>query len=207
MFNVPKSVTHIQTRFNVNQFIMDGNDSINWAYQTQNKILKELNVKKYTKKKSQYENAALGNLKRQEFQKMVDSGQVPAGETKAQIIQKVHTIQLPKKKVGPTEKQGKYIIVDENKFGKGTQIRKMIEDVHKIIIEEGLLGKNIEINYINKKLHTLQNYREDNLDCIRGKLWTSIRKSKKLINSDKKLNNSLIYFKEANNIYVCLTSY
>jgi hypothetical protein len=201
MFNVPKSVTHIQTKFNVNQFIMDGNDSINWAYQTQNKILKELNVKKYTQKKSQYENASLGNLKRQEFQKEVgDYVKVLDKETKTQLIQKVHTINPPKEKTDSNKKQGKYIIVDGNKFGKGTQIREMIEDVHKIISEEGLIGKDIPVVKITD-LMIKSKYRHFNQTEIYSNLWSACNRSKKLDKVNKMVSRNLYLWKEGKELY------
>jgi hypothetical protein len=82
----------------------------------------------------------------------------------------------------------------------------MLEDIHKILIEEQQMNKDIGIDWINKKLKEMDKYNNLDLDNIRGNLWTNIRNNKKLTKTDIKLSNELLYWKEGNNIFICLTN-
>ena len=103
-------------------------------------------------------------------------------------------------------KSGKYTIIDMYKINKNSKCWKMLEDIHKILIEEQQMNKDISIDWINKKLKEMDKYNNLDLDNIRGNLWTNIRNNKKLTKTDIKLSNELLYWKEENNIFICLTN-
>jgi hypothetical protein len=96
---------------------------------------------------------------------------------------------------------GKYTIVDENMFGTRTKIHIMIKDVCAIIIDNSIMDKNIPIDWINKELQSTK-YKDTSLNDIRGIIWTQVRKSDKLVRTDKIVKNSLMYWKEGKDIYV-----
>ena len=100
----------------------------------------------------------------------------------------------------------KYIIIDMSKISKNSKCWEMLEDIHKILIEETKLNQNIPIDWINKKLQTLNKYNNLSLDNIRGNLWTNIRNNKKLLKTNKKLPNELLYWKENNDVFISLTN-
>jgi hypothetical protein len=112
------------------------------------------------------------------------------------------------KKNNEFNNKGKYIVVDINKFSVGSKVFKMIEEMEKIIINEGKMDENIPIDWISNKMMKMDKYKDMNKQQFYGNLWTRIREkahSGEFVKSDKKDNNSLLYWKDKSDIYVCLS--
>ena len=97
----------------------------------------------------------------------------------------------------------KYIIVDQNKFKRGTKIYRLIEDVEKIIIDAKLYNKEITVTWMNEKLIETK-YQVETNDKLHGSLWNIIQTSNKLKRSPEKPNNALVCWKLDGRLYVCL---
>ena len=103
------------------------------------------------------------------------------------------------------EKFGKYTVIDRHVFGTRTKIYRIIGDVISILIEDHLVGKPTLIAYVNKRLKNTK-YSDMDMDYIRGVLWTTVRNSKKLVHTDTKISNSLLYYMNGKGkMVVCLT--
>ena len=98
----------------------------------------------------------------------------------------------------------KYIVIDETKFKKGSLVRQMIEDIHKIIIEEDLIGENITIHKINQMLKDTK-YITMSLNEIRTTIWSVITRDKKLITCNNVPQGTLVYWKDHNTPKICLS--
>lgn len=101
-----------------------------------------------------------------------------------------------------TIQEGKYIIIDQSKFSKTTQVYKMIAEVEKILIDHGKMEEDVEITWINKQMLEIG---AKSMDNIHGALWTSIRKNKSLVHVHEKKANNLLFWKQGTKGYVCLT--
>jgi hypothetical protein len=100
---------------------------------------------------------------------------------------------------------GDYIIIDIDKFAKSSKVHKMLNDVMCIIIEDHKVAEDVSIDWINKEIQKLGKYSELSTDCIRGNLWTNIRKNKRLERTNnKEIKQELIYWKDHNGIFVRL---
>ena len=66
--------------------------------------------------------------------------------------------------------------------------------------------KIFHLDWINKKLQILNKYNNLSLDNIRGNLWTNIRNNKKLLKTNTKLSNELLYWKQDNDVFITLTN-
>jgi hypothetical protein len=74
-----------------------------------------------------------------------------------------------------------------------------------IIIEDHKVAEDVSIDWINKEIQKLGKYSELSTDCIRGNLWTNIRKNKRLERTNnKEIKQELIYWKDHNGIFVRL---
>ena len=100
---------------------------------------------------------------------------------------------------------GKYVVVEQNKFQVSSTVYKMIADVEKILIDQNKMNQDVEIVWVNNQLLTIANWAGKNLDGIHGALWTPIRKNRSLIRVDTKIPHSLLYWKQGVNCFVCLT--
>lgn len=96
-----------------------------------------------------------------------------------------------------------YTVVDQTLFGTTSKIYKMINDITAIIIETGKIGVDVRIDWVNKKL--AKKYTTMTLDAIRGTVWTTIRRNKKMIRTTSKLANSFLYWKDSEGIKICIT--
>ena len=100
---------------------------------------------------------------------------------------------------------GKYIVIEPNKFTRGTKIFKLLEDVEKIIIDHKLQNKDVPVKFITEKLIKYI-YKSETSDQIHGSLWTPLRTHNKLDHVSVKPNNSLLYWKSNGRLYVSLTT-
>lgn len=103
------------------------------------------------------------------------------------------------------QKEGKYTILEQDKFTKDSMVWKMLGDVESILIDCGKFGENIPVTWINKKLRELPQWNNKTEDGIHGALWTSIRKNKSLIRLNNKPGGNLVFFKVGLTGFVNLT--
>lgn len=103
-----------------------------------------------------------------------------------------------------SNKNGKYIVIDQNEFNKRTEIYKMLSDVEKLIIDNGRIGKNVDIDWVNKELVKLPKWKRKSLNNIRGIIWTTIRRKESLIRTDVEEKGNFLYWKENGKVYVKL---
>lgn len=89
---------------------------------------------------------------------------------------------------------GKYTVIDLERFDKTSKIYKMIENVQALIIENSMTGKDVEVNWITNKLRETK-YIDMTNNQIHGALWTTIRKSRALYNTDYPVEG-FIYWKD-----------
>ena len=99
---------------------------------------------------------------------------------------------------------GEYIVLDQDKFNKGTVVYEMLGDVEALLIDRNRMGDDVELSWLNKELQKLPKWNGRSLDNIHGALWTSVRKHKGLIRINKKMNNMLVMWKNGSKGYVCL---
>ena len=100
---------------------------------------------------------------------------------------------------------GKYFVIEQEKFQTSSVVYQMIEDVEKILIDHEKFNKDVEILWVNIQLQKITRWEDKNMDGIHGALWTPIRKNKSLIRVDDKIPNSLLYWKKGSKCFVCLT--
>ena len=105
---------------------------------------------------------------------------------------------------GTTDVTLLYTILDQDKFTKGTVVYEMLGDVESLILDGGLLGRDVEWRWLNKELKKLPRWDGRSLDNIHGALWTSVRKHKGLISVDKKRDNTMVMWKDGSKGYVCM---
>ena len=105
---------------------------------------------------------------------------------------------------GDIDNEYKYTVIDADKFKKGTNVYEMIKHVELCIINDGMIGQKIPIDLINKKLQENVYWNSRTLDNIRGIIWTTVRKNKNLIRTNKELSNTLLYWNEGSTPYVKL---
>jgi hypothetical protein len=101
---------------------------------------------------------------------------------------------------------GMYVVLDQDKFNKGTVVYDMLGDVETLLIDRNKIGDDVELAWINKELQKLPKWSDKSLDNIHGALWTSVRKNKNLIRINKKRENSLLMWKNGSKGYVCLSN-
>ena len=100
---------------------------------------------------------------------------------------------------------GKYTVIEQSNFKKGTKIYTLIEDVEKIIIDKKLYNKNILVTWVNDQLR-LSKYPLETDQQLHGCLWNVVQTSNTLQHVSEKNGNSLLCWKEEKRLYVCLTS-
>ena len=100
--------------------------------------------------------------------------------------------------------RGPYIHIDLEKFGTRTKAYQMLENVEKILLDSGKIDEWVRIDWVNKEIMKMPQYCTMTLDSIRGNLWTRVRSSKRLAKTSELQSNSLLYGKNANEIFVRL---
>lgn len=98
----------------------------------------------------------------------------------------------------------KYTVIESDKFKRGTNVHEMIKHIELCIINEGMINQKIPIDLINKKIQENEYWSDRSLDNIRGIIWTTVRKSKNLLRTNKELSNTLLYWNEGSIPYVKL---
>lgn len=104
----------------------------------------------------------------------------------------------------PITGTGIYTIIEQEKFSKGTLVYDMLGDVESLLLDEGLVGRDVEWSWLNKELQKLPRWSSRSLDNIHGALWTSVRKHKGLVKVDEKRDNNMVMWKEGTKGYICL---
>lgn len=103
------------------------------------------------------------------------------------------------------QKEGKYTLVDQEKFTKDSIVWKMVGDMESLLIEGGKLGVDVPVTWVNKKLRELPKWEDRTEDGIHGALWTSIRKNKGLDRVHTKPGGNLVFWKTGQMGFVNLT--
>ena len=117
-------------------------------------------------------------------------------------LYKTHTI---KEYEAEIPEDGEFIIVDIDKFTPSSKVYKMLNDVMCIIIQDDRVREDVSIDWVNKELQKQEKYSDMTIDCIRGNLWTNIRKNKRLARTNnKEIKQELIYWKDNSGIFVRL---
>ena len=103
------------------------------------------------------------------------------------------------------QKEGKYTLVEQDKFTKDSIVWKMVGDMESLLIEGGKIGEDIPVTWVNKKLRELPMWADRTEDGIHGALWTSIRKNKGLTRVHSKQTGHLVFWKTGQMGFVNLT--
>ena len=103
-------------------------------------------------------------------------------------------------KFGDKVNESFYTIIDLEHFDPKSVCYRMIQDLECILIETKQV--TLSATYINKKLQGMPRWQNRSLDNIHGCLWTSIRKNKKLIRTNKVPQNEIYMWKENGTIIV-----
>jgi len=99
---------------------------------------------------------------------------------------------------------GDFVLLEQSKFTKGTVVYEMLGDVEALLIEEGKMGEDVELQWVNKELQRLPRWSGRSLDNIHGALWTSVRKNKGLTKVSSRRENAMVLWKIKSKGYVCI---
>lgn len=103
------------------------------------------------------------------------------------------------------QKEGKYILIEQEKFTKGTIVWKLVGDMESLLIQNCRIAEDVPVTWVNQKLRELPHWSDKTEDGIHGALWTSIRKNKGLTHSHTKPSGQLVFWKTGQMGYVKLT--
>lgn len=102
-----------------------------------------------------------------------------------------------------TPKQdGNYVILDSNKFTKGCQAWKMIEETILLLIDNGIIGEKVKKDWINNKILEIPKWSTKTLDQLNGSLWNGLLENKRLNRTSDLKNDGLLYWKDKNSLYL-----
>ena len=102
---------------------------------------------------------------------------------------------------------GKYTIIDAEKFAEGSQVRNMILEVEKLLLDEGRINQDVRIKWVNEQMLSWVKYATITTDNIHGLIWTQIRNKKtngSLISLNQMPQNEFVYWNDNGRIYVRL---
>lgn len=101
--------------------------------------------------------------------------------------------------------EGKYTLIEQEKFTKGSVVWQLVEDMKSILIEAGKIAEDVPVTWVNGKLRELPKWNDKTEDGIHGALWTSIRKNKGLTRVHNKPTGHLVFWKTGQVGYVNIT--